>query len=68
MKQTSSPVKRLLRSFLCEESGQSLSEYALIISLVAIAAIGAVIGVSEAVKGIFSEDKDSIVNALSETT
>lgn len=47
-------MKSLLKNLLHDESGQDLIEYALIAALIALAAIGAMGGLANAIKGEFN--------------
>jgi len=49
-----------LRSFVRDDSGQDLLEYALLVALIALVAVGAVTAAGESVSTIF----DSIAGAL----
>ncbi|HHX74830.1 MAG TPA: Flp family type IVb pilin [Firmicutes bacterium] len=46
-------MKSMLARFFTEESGQGMTEYALILALVSIIAIGALIGLGGKIKDVF---------------
>lgn len=53
-------MKELMKRFAGEESGQGLVEYALIIVLIAVVAIGAVTALGGKVKSIFEDIDESM--------
>ena len=53
-------MKNMLARFLTEESGQGMTEYALILALVSIVAIGALIGLGGKVKDVFKDITDKM--------
>src|SRR5256886_17641634 len=53
-------MRRFVRNLLCSESGQGLSEYLIIVALVAIAAIGVVTVFGRDVRELFSGTTDSL--------
>ena len=53
-------MKNMLARFLTEESGQGMTEYALILALVSIVAIGALIGLGGKVKDVFKGITDKM--------
>ncbi|MCW3489627.1 Flp family type IVb pilin [Dethiobacter alkaliphilus] len=53
-------MKEMVRRFFTEESGQGMTEYALILALVSIVAIGALIVMGENIEGVFDSIKDSL--------
>lgn len=48
-------MKEILKRLVSEESGQGMTEYALILALVSIAAIVMLTGLGQKIKGIFLE-------------
>lgn len=46
-------MKYLLARFLAAKEGQALSEYALILALVAVVVVGAVVTFGEQIQGVF---------------
>ncbi|MDD2421238.1 MAG: Flp family type IVb pilin [Heliobacteriaceae bacterium] len=56
-------MKDLMRRLLKEESGQGMTEYGLIIALVAIAAIAALIFLGDTFSNTFNEVGNKIENA-----
>jgi len=56
-------MERLL-SVLSDESGQGLAEYSLILSLVALAALSAVILLNESVFDLYETIKEDVIKAL----
>jgi pilus assembly protein Flp/PilA len=57
-------VSARLRAITREESGQGLTEYALIIALIAVVVIGAIVALGGQIKDVFN----SITNCLSNTS
>ncbi len=53
-------MKKILNRFLKDESGQTLTEYALILAIIAIAVIGVMATMGDKVKGTFQ----SVIDAL----
>jgi len=53
-------MHRLIRRFLRSESGQGLSEYLIIVALVAVAAIGVVTVFGRDIRELFSGTTDSL--------
>jgi pilus assembly protein Flp/PilA len=53
-----------LRTFVREESGQDLLEYALLVALIAIVAVGAVTLAGESVNAIFDSIGNTLANAV----
>jgi len=53
-----------MRSFVRHEEGQDLLEYALLVALIAIVAIGAVTAAGTSVKDIFTTVAADLANAL----
>jgi Flp pilus assembly pilin Flp len=56
-------MKRLLLSFLCEESGQDLIEYSLLLAFVAFTSAGLAMGFSSSIAGIVSTSNSQLVAA-----
>ncbi|HEV3332184.1 MAG TPA: hypothetical protein VG096_14445 [Bryobacteraceae bacterium] len=56
-------MKRLLLSFLCEESGQDLIEYSLLLAFVAFTSAGLAMGFSGSISGIVSTSNSQLVAA-----
>ena len=50
-----SQLVNLVKSFVREEEGQDLLEYALLVALIAIVAVGAVTAAGNTVNGIFTQ-------------
>lgn len=48
-------MKEMVKRFIAEESGQGMTEYALILALVSIAAITMLTGLGERIGAIFTE-------------
>jgi pilus assembly protein Flp/PilA len=57
-------MKHLLRRLWQEEEGQDLTEYALLVVLIALAAVGAMQGLAKAINSAFA----SVAAGLSSTT
>ena len=53
-------MKEMVRRFFTEESGQGMTEYALILALVSIVAIGALIFMGEEIMAIFENITDGL--------
>lgn len=47
-------MKHLLHSFWCEEEGQDMVEYALLLAFIALAAVGLLTGVKTQLSGLWS--------------
>lgn len=56
----------MLRSFLKDESGQGMVEYALIIALIAIVVIAVLTALGGSIKGVFKGSSD-VLNAVTTT-
>lgn len=56
----------MLRSFLKDESGQGMVEYALIIALIAIVVIAVLTALGGSIKGVFKGSSDAL-NAVTTT-
>lgn len=59
-------MKALVKRFLAEESGQGMTEYALILALVAIAAIAVLGFLGDEINGVFQKTVDTLKGATSE--
>lgn len=59
--------KNLISRFLADEDGQSMVEYALIISLLAIAVLVAVFAMRNSTNSLYGSNADKIVDAMSST-
>ena len=57
-------MKAFLVRIITGDSGQDLIEYALVAALIALAAIGAVKGLDNSIKGAFNGVGNSLTNAL----
>jgi pilus assembly protein Flp/PilA len=57
-------MKALVVKLITDDSGQDLIEYALVAALIALAAIGAVKGLDNSIKGAFNGVGNSLTNAL----
>ena len=57
-------MKAFLVRIITGDSGQDLIEYALVAALIALAAIGAVKGLDNSIKGAFNGGGNSLTNAL----
>ncbi len=57
-------MKSLLRRLWAEEEGQDLTEYALLLTLIALATVGAIHGLSATISNTFA----SAVSAMNTTT
>lgn len=53
-------MKEMAKRFLLEESGQGMTEYALILALVSVVAIATLTGLGARIKEIFKEITDSM--------
>ncbi len=60
-------MKELFKRFIQEEDGQGMTEYGLILALVAIVVIGALTLMGEQIEIIFDAISDTLQNALPET-
>lgn len=58
-------MKALVKRFLAEESGQGMTEYALILALVAIAAIAVLGFLGDEINGVFQKTVDTLKGATS---
>ena len=57
-------MKRYLKTFLMDEQGQDLVEYALVAGMVAVAAVAAMPGLSGTVNNVFSKIASIIDNTV----
>jgi Flp pilus assembly pilin Flp len=57
-------MKKLMSRLWAEESGQDLTEYALLLTLIALATVGAVRGLSSTISNVFA----SSVNSMNTST
>ena len=53
-------MKEMVRRFFTEESGQGMTEYALILALVSIVAIAALVLMGDSIKEIFTDITTSL--------
>ena len=56
-------VNDMIKRFMNDESGQGMTEYILIVALIAVAAIAAVKLFGTQITGLFTSSKDKIANA-----
>lgn len=56
-------MKKLLQKFILDESGQAMSEYALILALIAVVVVGVVAALGDEIKGVLQD----VINSLSGT-
>ena len=47
-------MKELVKRLMVEESGQGMTEYALILALVSVVAIGVLVTMSDEIQGVFT--------------
>ena len=52
-----------MSAFLCDEEGQDLVEYSLLLAFIALAAVGLLSGVRSTTKGIWSTINSSLLSA-----
>lgn len=57
-------MKEMFKRLFVEESGQGMTEYALILALVSIVAIGALVGLGDKIKEVFG----NITNGMTPPT
>ncbi|MGJ9384761.1 Flp family type IVb pilin [Salipaludibacillus sp. CF4.18] len=60
-------MKNLFRGLFIEEEGQGMTEYGLILGLIAVVVIGALIFLGEEIKGIFTSLTDKLPGGTSTT-
>ncbi len=53
-------MKAMVKKFLKDESGQSLSEYGLIIGIIAVACITVLVALKDKLVGVFTSIKDAL--------
>lgn len=61
-------MKNLFKKFIKEEKGQGMTEYGLILGLIALAVVAVMILFGDALVAKFTEIKDSLTNAGTTTT
>lgn len=61
-------MKNFFKKFIKEEKGQGMTEYGLILGLIALAVVGAMILFGDALETKFTEIKNSLLNSGTTTT
>lgn len=56
-------MKELVKRLMVEESGQGMTEYALILALVSVVAIGVLVTMSDQIKAVFVKITTSLTTA-----
>lgn len=59
---------RALRRFVHNEHGATMTEYAFMVALIAVAIVAVVVALGVATEGLFRADDDALKNALDEST
>lgn len=68
MRREAKKLLKLAKRFFCEEEGQGMAEYGLILALVAIAAIVALGFLGDELNNIFNNVKDTLAGSGASTT
>lgn len=61
-------MKKLLKNFLQEESGQDLIEYTLLLAFVALASASLFLSAGNSVNGIWSQGSNQLANASTQAS
>lgn len=61
-------MKKLAKQLFLEEKGQGMTEYGLILGLIALAAVGTMVAFGDTIETKFTELKNSLTNAGGTTT
>jgi len=61
-------MKKVLNQFLQDESGQTLTEYALILAVIAVAVVAVMATLGDEIRGVFQGIIDGLTGAGADTT
>ncbi|HHY30592.1 MAG TPA: Flp family type IVb pilin [Syntrophaceticus sp.] len=61
MRREAKKLLKLAKRFFCEEEGQGMAEYGLILALIAVVVIGVLTAMGGGLKDIFNEVKEKLV-------